>query len=271
MRTMQHELAFIGAGNMAEAIAGGIIRGSVLKPSDMIAAEPNENRRDVFNKLGIRTQSEIDAAVGNAKIILLAVKPQVMSQVLDALKSHIGHDSLIISIAAGIPIWKIEAGLSPATPPVIRTMPNTPMLIGQGMIALAPGSRATQQHLDRATQLFAPSSEVRTLPENLIDAVTALSGSGPAYLFFLAENMIAAGIAMGMSPDDARTFTLQTLVGSAAMLKASDRSATELRAMVTSPNGTTHAAITHMQQNHMDKIIVDALIAARDRGKELGK
>lgn len=268
---MLYELAIIGAGNMAEAIARGLIRASVLTPQQIIAADVSAERRDFFrHKLLIETTDSPAAAAAEAPMILLSIKPQTMKQVLDELASVVADDALIISIAAGISTRFIEQGLAPKACRVVRTMPNTPMLVGEGMVAIAPGSRATPADLDEARRMFAPAATVIDVTEDKLDAVTALSGSGPAYFFYLVESMIQAGVEMGLTEQEAHTLATKTALGAAKMLTSGADSPQELRRKVTSPKGTTHAAISHMESSNFSGIIVEALMAAQRRGKELG-
>jgi pyrroline-5-carboxylate reductase len=268
---MDYELAIIGAGNMAEAIARGLIAGKVYTPQQMIAADVSPERRDLFsNKLYIKAVESPAAAAADAPTILLSVKPQNMRDVLGAMQPLIDDDALVISIAAGISTRFIEQHLAPKPCRVIRTMPNTPMLVGEGMVAMAPGARASQRDLDEARQLFAPAAAVIAVTEDKLDAVTALSGSGPAYFFFLVEQMIRAGVEMGLTDTEAHTLATRTALGAAKMLATSSDSPQELRRKVTSPKGTTHAAITHMEQCNWPTIVVDALKAAQARSRELG-
>jgi pyrroline-5-carboxylate reductase len=179
--------------------------------------------------------------------------------------------ALVVSIAAGISTRFIETHLGArAKWRVIRTMPNTPMLVGEGMVAMSPGSNATAADLAAARRIFESAATVIEVEEDKLDAVTAISGSGPAYFFFLVEQMIKAGVEMGLTPDQARTLASTTASGAAKMLLSSGDSPEELRRKVTSPNGTTHAAITHMQQAGWPDITVAALHAACRRSKELG-
>ncbi len=178
---------------------------------------------------------------------------------------------LIVSIAAGISTAFIEKHLGAARPwRVIRTMPNTPMLVGEGVVGMAPGTHATKDDLATARRIFESAAQVVDVPEDQIDTVTAVSGSGPAYFFLLVEQMIKAGTELGLAPDVARQLAIRTAVGSAKMLATSSDSPAELRRKVTSPNGTTHAAITHMESHNVPQILVEALKAAQKRGRELG-
>ncbi|HVT90609.1 MAG TPA: pyrroline-5-carboxylate reductase [Tepidisphaeraceae bacterium] len=268
---MAHELAIIGAGNMAEAIARGLLSGRVFTADQLVAADVSPQRRDLFSSsLKIQTHDSPAAAAKDAQRILLSVKPQNMKDVLVELKPVVTDQTLIISIAAGISSRFIEQNLSPVACHVIRTMPNTPMLVGQGMVAMAAGSRATKTDLADAHRIFAPAASVIEVSEDKLDAVTALSGSGPAYFFLLVEHMIRAGVEMGLSSDEAHILATKTALGAATMLTASSDSPAELRRKVTSPKGTTHEAITYMEQHNLPQTIVDALKAAQRRSRELG-
>jgi pyrroline-5-carboxylate reductase len=270
---MAHELAIIGAGVMAEAIARGILSASTLKPDQMIAADVSSQRREFFqSKLGIAAVEQNVKAAAGAKIVLLSVKPFQMESVLKDLSGVMDEKSLVISIAAGISTTFIEKTLGNGKRwRVIRAMPNTPMLVGCGMVAVAPGAHATRDDLARAKKLFESSAKVIETTEDKIDAVTAVSGSGPAYFFFLTEQMIQAGIDLGLSPDEARTLAIQTAAGAAKMMTQSADSPADHRRRVTTPNGTTHAAISHMESRDWPKITIEALKAAAKRSAEMGK
>jgi len=265
---MPHELGIIGAGNMAEAIARGLLKSNALKADQMIACDVTDARRQLFvTQLGIQCVTE-PVEPSKANTILLAVKPQQMNQVLESLAANANPKALIVSIAAGVTTKAIEKHLSPR--PVVRVMPNTPLMVGQGATALAPGTYATAEHLIIAKCLFSAGSIVVEVTEDQLDAVTALSGSGPAYVFFLVEQMIKAGVDMGLSPEVSKKLATQTIFGAATMLTQSSDEPELLRRKVTSPGGTTQAAIEYLQTNQVDAHIVMALIAAQRRGRELG-
>ena len=267
-----HELAIIGAGNMAEAIARGILRAKLLSSSEMIAADVVEARRDLFqNELHVRAVPDNATAVREARAVLLSVKPQQMPAVLADLGTHARPDALFISIAAGVSSASIERHLGAGRPwRVVRTMPNTPMLVGEGMVAISAGQHATQDDLARTRRLFESAAAAIELSEDKLDAVTALSGSGPAYFFFLVEQMIRAGMDLGLTREQAHTLATRTALGSAKMLTTSPDTHEELRRKVTSPNGTTQAAIETMQARHVPDGIVAAILRAAARSKELG-
>jgi pyrroline-5-carboxylate reductase len=270
---MAYHLGIIGAGNMAEAIVRGLLRGNVLRPDQIIAADVSAERRRLFtNELGVNaveTNAQIAAAA--PRCLLLSVKPQQMADVLTKLAVDLRNDTLLISIAAGISTAFIETHLGPGRRwRVIRVMPNTPMLVGQGMAALCRGKNAMPDDLAEARRIFECAAKVIEVPESLMDAVTAVSGSGPAYVFYLVEQMIRAGTDLGLSESDARLLASQTIAGSAAMLLASSDPPAELRRKVTSPGGTTQAAITHLDNRAVGQSIVEAVNAAAARSKELG-
>lgn len=269
---MTYELGVIGSGNMAEAIVRGVLAKGVFKPAQVIASDPSAQRRELFEKqIGVKAVEDNLEAARNAKTILLSVKPQQMGAALAGLGQVISPDTLVVSIAAGISSGFIERSLGgTAKWRVIRTMPNTPMLVGEGMVAIAGGAHATAEDLAAARRLFEAAATVIEVREDKIDAVTAVSGSGPAYVFFLVEQMIRAGAELGLTPDQAHKLATVTALGAAKMLTTSSDSPAELRRKVTSPGGTTQAAITHMESQNLPQIVVDALKAAAARSKELG-
>jgi pyrroline-5-carboxylate reductase len=269
---MTYELGILGAGNMAEAIVRGVVRGGVLSPGQIIASDVSPERRALFtNELKVRAVEHNAEAVRDARVVLLSVKPQKMAEALAGVGAVLSPDALIISIAAGISSRFIERHLGGGAKwRVIRTMPNTPMLVGEGMVGLARGAHATAEDVAKARKLFESAATVIEVPEDKIDAVTSLSGSGPAYFFFLVEQMVRAGVEMGLTAEHAHQLATRTALGAAKMLISSSDSPAELRRKVTSPNGTTHAAITHMESHGLPDVVVNALKAAERRGKELG-
>ena len=269
---MTTELAIIGAGNMAEAIVRGVLRAGVLTADQMVAADVSAERRRVFESdLGVRAvESNADAGRG-ARRVLLSVKPQTMAAALAQLSPGLPTDALVISIAAGIGAGFIERSLGRGVDwRVVRTMPNTPMLVGEGMVGMAKGAHATAADVADARRLFEAAASVIEVPEDHLHAVTAMSGSGPAYFFLLVEQMVKAAVALGLPPEQALELATKTALGSAKMLATSPDSPQELRRKVTSPNGTTHAAIVHMEQAGVPAAIVDAVKAADRRSRELG-
>ncbi len=267
-------LGFIGAGNMAEAIARGLLRTAVYQKSDIRATDPNPERQRLFSdSLGIDCGEDCRKAASHADIVILAVKPFVIAEALAQISPMLKPGALIISIAAGISTQFIEKILisTNATPRVIRVMPNTPMLVGKGISALARGAFATEQDMIAAERIFSAGGSTVRITENLMDAVTAVSGSGPAYIFFLTEALAQAGIAAGLTEAQAAQLARQTVIGSAYLLEQSSDAPAELRRKVTTPNGTTQAAIETLQAGGFTALMTQAIAAAAKRAKELGK
>jgi len=269
---MGHELGIIGAGNMAEAIARSVIAAGVIAKEQIVAADVSSARREVFAKqIGVAAVEKNEEAVRGARIILLSVKPQHMKDVLGGIGGVVLGDALVISIAAGISSSFIEKNLGGGKAwRVIRAMPNTPMLMGKGMVALARGKNASESDLAAARKIFQAGATVLELDESKMDAVTAMSGSGPAYFFYLVEQMTRAGLTLGLSESEARVLASRTCIGAAAMLEGSAESPQELRKKVTSPGGTTQAAIELMENKQLGDTLVAAIRRAAERSRELG-
>jgi len=260
-------IVFIGAGNMAEALIRGLLVNQVASPQQIIATDVRPDRLAALQKqFGIRIESDNAQAARAADLIVLAVKPQQMSAVLATLRP--GPQTLIISIAAGITTTRIEQELGGSIR-VIRVMPNTPALVGAGAAAVCAGRFALPEDSLAAETLLRAVGIVVTVEERLLDAVTALSGSGPAYIFLVTEALIKAGIEAGLPPEVARRLTIQTVFGSALLLRESSEDAAELRRKVTSPGGTTEAAIRVMVARNLPEIFQEAVAAAAQRGREL--
>jgi pyrroline-5-carboxylate reductase len=270
---MAYELAIIGAGNMAEAIVRGVTSQGVLRPDQIIASDVVPQRRALFeDQLHVKSISDNTEAARQARTLLLSVKPQQMPVALSGIGSVISPDTLIISIAAGIGTTYIERHLGARSQwRVVRSMPNTPMLVGEGMVALARGAHATDADMVSARKLFESAADVIEVAEDKIDTVTAVSGSGPAYFFLLVEQMIKAAIELGLTPEQASKLATKTAAGAAKMMASSNESPESLRRKVTSPGGTTQAAIMFMESHGWPQITFDAIKAAESRGKELGQ
>ena len=269
---MQYELGIIGAGQMAEAIVRGVIRSGGISGAQMIAADVSDVRRHVFsNELGTAVTADNAEVARQSKVLLLSVKPYQMAEVLAGIGAVMNPQTLVISIAAGVKATAIEKHLGAGRAwRVVRSMPNTPMLVGEGMVAIAAGTHASATDLAAARTIFAASADVIDVMEDQIDAVTAMSGSGPAYFFYFVESMIKAGVEMGLSREQAHRLASKTCLGAGRMLMLSADSPEELRRKVTTPNGTTHAAITVMQTRELDAIVADGVRAAEKRSRELG-
>lgn len=262
-------ISFIGGGNMAEALVGGIVAAELVDPFDITVSEPLPGRRDhLADKYQVMTtDSNFDAAQAGATIVL-AVKPQVLPEALDGIAASITDHQLVISIAAGVPLSLLEARLPGV--PVIRAMPNTPALVGAGATVISPGGSVTPEMTHWATEIFHTGGICLVLPEDKMNAVTGLSGSGPAYVFHLAEAMTAAGVAVGIPAEQAAALVLQTILGAARMMDETGRTPAQLREMVTSPGGTTEAGLRCMDEKGFMETVEETVKAATRRAEELG-
>ena len=266
---MKETIAFIGAGNMAEALIRGLLAAKTATPKQIIAADVRAERLVGLQKeFFVRTELDNAEAVQEADIVVLSVKPQKISAALKDLKPEVSNSKLLISIAAGITTARIEQELG-GKPRVVRTMPNTPALVGAGAAALCPGRYATEKDLAMAERILGAAGITVRVEEEDLDAVTALSGSGPAYVFYLAEAMIAAGQELGLSEEVARRLAVQTIFGAGKLLEESSELPEELRRKVTSPGGTTEAALRVKMERGFAKIVAEAMRAAARRSREL--
>jgi pyrroline-5-carboxylate reductase len=262
-------IAFIGGGNMASAVIGGLLRAG-MAPAQFIVVEPYApQRQKLVGEFGVQSLAAGDAGLAAAGTVVWAVKPQLFAEAAAPLKAWVSG-ALQLSVMAGIRSESLVRATGSER--VVRSMPNTPALIGQGIAglyarpAVSDGERATVE------RLLAPTGQTLWVErEDDLDAVTALSGSGPAYFFFFVEAMIAAAVDMGLTPEQGRRLALATCAGAAGLGLASDESPTTLRERVTSKGGTTHAAITSMQADAVDAAIHRAVLAAQKRAAELGK
>jgi pyrroline-5-carboxylate reductase len=256
-------VAFIGGGNMAQALIGGLLAEGL--PATMIrVAEPVADLRELLAVRGIDVYTTATEAVIGADVVVLAVKPQIIQTVLQEISAHIS-DKLVVSIAAGVSVATLSNGLA-GHARIVRAMPNTPALVQTGATGLYAPATLSQMDRDVATDILSAAGLVLWVEdEALMHAVTAVSGSGPAYFFYLMEAMIAAGMAQGLDERTAKALTLQTALGAAQMAIISGDNPTKLRKNVTSPNGTTAAAIEHMDAQHVSQHIIDALSAAGQR------
>lgn len=266
---MKSTIAFIGAGNMARALIGGLA--SSGSDQRIIATDPDaSSRQAIASELGIEAFADNRAAVAEAETVVLAVKPQVIDKVLGELAGAIDPGALVISVAAGIPVSRIRNALG-ADQPVARAMPNTPALYGVGATGLFVAEGASADHRNQARRLFEAVGIVAEIgDERLMDVVTAVSGSGPAYFFALAEALTRAGTQAGLEPDTARALAEQTAAGAGRMLAESQADAATLRQRVTSPGGTTAAALECLTRGDLDALVRSAVEAAVQRGRELG-
>jgi pyrroline-5-carboxylate reductase len=263
-------IAFIGAGNMAGALIRGLLQD--CHPAErIIAVDPDRQKLDVFSsESGINCTTDNAAAVSAADIVVLAVKPQIVASVAQDLASAVQKQQpLVISVAAGIRIEHLQHWLGPDCA-IVRTMPNTPAMLQAGATGLFASDRVSEEQRSLAESLMrAVGITIWVEHEGLIDAVTALSGSGPAYFFLFMEQMIRSARKLGLGDEEATLLTLQTALGAARMALESDDSPATLRAKVTSPGGTTEQAIRVFEQEGLERIVKQAMTAARDRSIEL--
>jgi len=262
------KISFIGAGNMARSLVSGLLRNG--HPADAIsAADPMPGQREQLAGLGITVHADNDTAARGADVIVLAVKPQVLKRVLEAMTLDPGQ--LVVSIAAGVNLESLARWMGPSQP-IVRCMPNTPALLGAGVTALFPNERVTAAQRDQAEAVLAAAG--RTLwvsEESLLDAVTAVSGSGPAYFFYLMESMIEAGKRLGLDADTATLLTLETAYGAALMAREGSDSPATLREKVTSPGGTTERALSILDAAGTRESLVRAVEGAAEKARELAQ
>jgi pyrroline-5-carboxylate reductase len=263
----QQKVAVLGAGVMGEALIAALI-GSGVEPSAISIVEKRPERcSELVSKYAIAIDS-LHNAVATNDVILLVVKPQDLQGLLGEIQPHINAKALVMSFVAGKRIEFIQENLTPSQP-IVRIMPNTPTSIGLGAAGYSFGKTVTQEQRTFVTSLLAAAGKAVEVDESLQDAITATSGSGPAYFFAFVEAMVEGAVALGLSREDATTLTIQTIVGSAALLEKSGDSPTTLREKVTSPNGTTAAALTSFSQDHLSEIVARAMKAAHTRSQEL--
>ena len=261
-------IAILGAGKMGEALLSGLLRAG-RPPSSVVAVVRREERAATLRAAyGVSVVPAPEAAK-DASVLVVAVKPQDMAAALAEVSSLVSPDQLVISVAAGITTSFIEQRLS-AEVPVVRAMPNTPALVDEAMTVISAGAFAGASHLAVAEELFRSVGKVTRVPEALQDAATALSGSGPAYVYYLVESMVDAGILLGVPRKTALELVIQAVYGAATMLRESGEHPVILREAVTSPGGTTIAAIRELENHRVRAAILTAIESARDRGRELG-
>jgi pyrroline-5-carboxylate reductase len=264
-------IAFLGAGNMAEALMKGLLRAHVALPSEIICTDKRGERGpELTHKYGVRFEKENLAAVRAASIVVLSVKPQAMNKLLEEIKPGLDESKLVISIAAGVPIEAIERKVGHGVR-IIRTMPNTPALVGAGATALAPGEHATEADLAQAKALFEAVGMAVVVEEPLLDAVTGLSGSGPAYIFLIIEALADGGVKAGLARDQAQELAAQTVLGSAKLLIETGEHPGRLKDQVTSPGGTAIAGLHTLEAGGLRTTLMDAVETAANRSRELGK
>jgi len=259
--------AIFGAGVMGETLMSGLVR-SGRDIADLVITEKRVEHAQRLNaQYGVAVLENADAAA-QADVIVLVVKPQDMHGLLGEIRDHVAPGNLVVSLAAGITTDYLESRL-PEGSSVVRVMPNTPALVDQGMAAISPGRHCTQEHLQEAEAMLRSCGKVVQVPEKYQDAVTAISGSGPAYIFYVVEAMIEAGVVLGMPRQTSTELVVQTLFGAATMLKETGEHPTVLRERVSSPGGTTVAALRQLDDHKVRAAFITAIEAAASRSREL--
>ena len=268
---IQQTVGFLGGGNMAEAIVRGLLHAEVVPPERVIVSDVKAERLEQLAKRhGVRTTTDNLALVRDADVVVLSVKPQVIDKVLVAIGDAIRPEQVVVSVAAGVPVAALEARLPPGAR-VVRTMPNTPATVDAGATAIAPGSHATEADLAIARALFSAVGRVVMLEESLLDAVTGLSGSGPAYVMVMIEALADGGVKVGLHRDTALLLAAQTVYGSAKLLLETGEHPGRLKDMVTSPGGTAIAGLHTLESGGLRRTLIDAVEAATNRSQALGE
>ena len=264
-------IAFIGAWNMAEALIKGILYSKLVKTSVIIASDALDSRVEyITRRVGVKATKDNKEAIKDADIIILAVKPNTVDKVLSEIGQLISETQMIISIAAGVTLARIEKQLKNKVP-VIRAMPNTPALVLEGATAICAGSHTQKSHLDIAQQFLGAVGKVVVVPESVMDTVTGLSGSGPAYIFMVIESLADAGVKEGLARETAQLLAAQTVLGAAKMVLQTGEHPAALKDKVASPGGTTIAGIAALETAGLRKALIQAVSAATARSKELSQ
>jgi pyrroline-5-carboxylate reductase len=265
-----HTIGFIGAGNMAEALIRGLVRGGHIAADRVTASGPRRERLDELQaSYGINVETDNRIVAKNA-VVVLSVKPQIMDKVLREIGDQLAPGTLVISIAAGVDTETIETAVAEGVR-VIRAMPNTPALVGAGATAISAGSRGSEQDIATAKAMFDAVGITVVLEEHHLDAVTGLSGSGPAYIFLILEALSDAGVKVGLSRRNAQRLAAQTVMGSAKMLLETNEHPGQLKDMVTSPGGTAIAGLHTLEEGGLRTTLINAVETATKRARELGR
>ena len=269
------KLGFIGGGNMAEAMIKGLLSASFIEAKNIFVSEPSEAKRDTLHaEYKIKVSADNRELVKKCDILILAVKPQIFQEVLVDICSLVDSDKLVISIAAGVPISIIDDALRGDKNKkfsIVRTMPNTPALVQEGVTAIASGKHVNKTDVKIAHRIFEAVGRTVDVEEDQLDAVTGLSGSGPAYIFMLIEALSDAGVKMGLSREVSNTLTIQMVLGSAKLARESGKHPGELKDMVTSPGGTTISGLHALEEGSLRTTLMNAVEDATLRSRELGQ
>jgi len=264
------KIAFLGAGNMAEALVAGIIKGKLSETDCLLATDISPNRLAVLkDRYHIQVGSQNSNAVLWSDVIILCVKPQVMNEVSTDIQSSLSEKQLVISVAAGVPINSIQTKIG-QTIPLVRAMPNTPAVIQEGVTALSGCRGLSSDHLEVAKKIFESVGKVVVVDESLMDAVTGLSGSGPAYVYLAIEALIDGGVRVGLPRNVAHILAVQTVLGAAKMVEETGEHPAVLKDRVTSPGGTTIAGLQRLEEGGLRATLIEAVEAAAHRSSELG-
>lgn len=264
------KVAFLGAGNMAEAIFKGVISAGVIPAENIICNDMLAERLTVLKEqYGVSVEADTQVAVDLADVVVISVKPQNVNELLTSIDKNTLSGKLFVSICAGVLCSTIEGALNGGK--VVRVMPNTPAFVGQGFTAVAKGKNASSDDIAIVEKIFSAVGEVLEVEENKLDSITAVSGSGPAYVFYFLESMVKAAMNVGFSQEDAKKMVFATFSGSLTLAKQSDDSLDVLRQKVTSKGGTTAAAISVMEKENLMKIVGDAILAAKERSEVLSR
>ena len=274
---MSIKLGMVGGGVMGEALLSRLITQQLYRPDDVLVSDPQAHRREfLVQKYGVKVTSDNREAAAASDVLFLAIKPQVFERVAADLAEGDGERRpagaplpVVISILAGVSLNKLEAAFGGQ--PVIRAMPNTPATVGAGITAIAPGKAVTASHMEQATAIFQAVGQVVEVPEYLMDAVTGLSGSGPAYVAIMIEALADGGVAAGLPRAIASQLALSTVLGTAQLLQESQMHPAQLKDQVTSPGGTTIAGITQLERAGFRSALIDAVQAAKERSQQLGQ
>lgn len=268
---LKEKIGVLGAGKMGPAILRGVIRAGLVEKKQVMASEPRDEARELLaQELGIKATADNREVCDFADVIILAVKPQVVPIVLDEVSNKIGKNKIVVSIAAGVPTSQIEARLEPGAR-VIRVMPNTPCIVGAAASAYAPGEHASQKDLDQVGMILGSVGLAVPVEERHLDAVTGLSGSGPAYVFLFMESLVEGAVQAGLSKQVALDLAMQTVYGSAKLAMESGKPLGQLRDEVTSLGGTTLAGLQALEKGNFQGTVMDAVLRATHRSQELGK
>lgn len=263
------KIGFLGGGAMGEALVGGLLRAGLVSPSNICLSDVNAGRLEQLQaKYGVNTKTENLDVVKEADIVILAVKPQVVAPLLKEVAPAARPDQTFISIAAGIATGFIESCLA-APIPVVRVMPNTPCLVGEGASAVSPGKHAGAKNIKKAMAIFAAAGKAVEVPESMLDCVTGLSGSGPAYMYVILEAFADGAVRLGLPRDKARELAAQTMLGSAKMVLETGEHPGKLKDMVTTPGGTTAAGLFALEEGALRALLMKAVEAATRRSSEL--